>query len=232
MLSEKDFLLHPEELQPLGSRKGVLNKPTPLHIDIVKLFLYPGNSATLRYSLFSVYQQNGGKGREDRFAKLIVLLQRKFARENKLHEYIPAEFQAVGYINYVDALGAINQDFIKFVYKYFKWNVFNPYHDDIEVGPWEARVLKKSEDITADDFGTLDLWREQTVLTMNKFYRDGNKIPAYRTGIHARHYDRDNEGFSFSDPDRSSLEAPIYGYDMGQICKDIGKYKKKEWWSV
>ncbi len=232
MLSQHDLLYHPEQVQPLGSRKGVLNKPTNIQIKLPDLFLSKSNSNNLHSALYNIYQQNGGKSTFSRFGDLITLLQRKFVKENDLNGYKMAEEQATGTNNYVDALKAINQNFHKTVYKYFRWNIYNPFHDDIEVGPNEARVFKKSADIMPEDFGTLDLWREQFTNVLSGQFRDNNRIPAYRTGIQTRHYDRSNEGLRCNDPDRASLETPIYGYDMSRIKKGVCNYKDEEWYGV
>lgn len=230
MLSQYDLLYRPNDVQPLGSRKGVLNKPTEVKIDLQELFLSSSNTNTLHASLHAIYQQNGGKAGFAKFGQLVKLLQKKFVKDNRLQDYNTAESQATGMNNYVDALRAINNDFHKLVYKYFKWNMYNPYHDDIEVGPNENRTLKKSAEIMPDDFGTLDVWREQFTLVLNRQFRDCNRIPAYRTGIHSRHIDRGNEGLRDNDPDRSSLETPIYAYDMTRINDTVCNYKQDEWY--
>ncbi len=230
MLSKYDLLCRPELVQPLGTRKGVLNKPTNIIIDLKELFLSSINSNNLNASLYAIYKQNGGKANSGTFAKLIQLLQKKFVKDNVLEDYNTAESQATGINNYVDALRAINLDFHKLVYRYFKWNIYNPFHDDIEVGPSENRTIKKSAEIMPEDFGTLDLWREQFTMVLNRNFRDCNRIPAYRTGIHSRHIDRANEGLRENNPDRSSLETPVYGYDMTRINDSLCNYKQDEWY--
>jgi len=232
MLSHHDLLYHPEDVQPLGSRKGVLNKPTTIKIDLPSLFLSPSNFNNLHCALHTIYQQNGGKTQFDKFGELVKLLQKKFVKDNNLNAYCTAEWQATGMNNYVDALKMINLDFHKHVYKYFKWNLYNPFHDNIEVGPNEARVLKKSAEIMPEDFGTLDLWREQFTTALNRQFRDDNRIPAYRTGIQVRHYDRSNEGLRHNSADRASLETPIYGYDMSRINASVCNYKESEWYGL
>jgi len=232
MLSQHDLLFNPQDVQPLGSRKGVLNKPTELKIDMVELFLSDNNSSVLKSGLYAIYQQNGGKASRGKFYHLVELLQRKFVKENDLYSYTTVEAQATGTNNYVEALRAINKDFHSTVYTYFKWNMYNPYKDDIEVGPSENRQLKKSAEIMPEDFGTLDLWREQFVQVLNRQFRDNNRIPVYRTSIHTRHYDRSNEGLRFNDPDRASLETPIYGYDMSRIEDGLCNYKSDSWFGL
>jgi hypothetical protein len=229
MLSRSDLLNNPELVQPLGSRKGVLNKPTELTIDLNDLFLSASNSARLKHNLYTIYHQNGGKSTRAKFYQLVELLQMKFAKNNKLNEYITAEADVTGFNNYVEALKTINNDFHKMVYNYLQWNVYNPFKDDIEVGPSDDRRMKKSAEIMPEDFGTLDVWREQFSQVLNRQFRNNNRIPVYRASIHARHYDRSNEGLQFNDPDRASLENPIYGYDMSRIKGAVCNYKSEDW---
>ncbi len=232
MLSRHDLMHRPQDVQPLGSRKGVLNKPTELKIDLEELFLSESNAKLLHASLHIIYQQNGGKAGFAKFGKLVRLLQRKFARENTLRDYYTAEWQATGTNNYVDALKAINNDFHKLVYTYFKWNMYNPYHDNIEVGPNEDRTFKKSAEIMPEDFGTLEVWREQFTNVLNRQFRNNNQVPVHRVGLHARHFDRGNEGLRENDVDRASLETPIYAYDMSRIGDTVCNYKSDEWFGV
>ena len=232
MLSKRDLMDNPELVQPLGTRKGVLNKPTELKIDIEELFIARANNNLLVHNLFTIYQQNGGKGTREKFAEVIRRLMNKFIYENDLRAYETAETQATGIVNYVSLLKTINNDFMSSTYKYFKWNSYNPFQDNVEVGEWENRVLKKSYDLTNEDHGSLDLWREQFVQVLGRNFRDNNRIPAHRIGIQSRHYDRSNEGLRFNNPDRSSLETPIHGYDMSQLHRGTDKYQSEEWYSM
>jgi hypothetical protein len=121
---------------------------------------------------------------------------------------------------------------MKSCYVYFNWEDFNPFQDYIEVGAHGKRSMKKMSELTPDDHLTLDLWREQSTHVSNKNFRDNNKIPVYRTSLHTRHFDKNNEGFRDRDADRSSLETPIYGYDMTEIYKGLDNYKSESWYSM
>ena len=232
MLSKQDLLYNPQNVQPLGSRKGVLNKPTNVELDIKQVFLSAKNTNLLLTGLYDIYTQNGGKSPRSKFEELITLLQRQFVKENNLYAYNTVESQATGFNNYAEVLRTINNDFTKTVYKYFKWNLYNPFKDDIEVGPNDDRKKIKSAEIMPEDFGTLDVWREQFTQSLNRQYRNNNNIPVYEKGIHMRYYDRANEGLRDNDPDRASLETPIYGYDMSNINRDTDNYKSEGWYSM
>lgn len=231
-LTKEDLMLRPEQVQPLGTFKGIRNKPTVIKIDLKKLFLSDANQNLLKTNLFTIYQQNGGKQPRAAFYKFIKQLSNRFVLDNDLNAYETAEAQATGFNNYTEALKAINNDYHKVCYKFFSWNIANPFRDKVTVGPSDRRVLKQGYDLSHEDHGTLDVWREQFTQVLNAQFRDNNRIPVYRQSIHTRHYDRGNEGLQHNDADRSSLETPIYGYDMSQIYKNLDKYSKTEWYSM
>lgn len=231
-LSKEDLMLRPEQVQPLGSLKGIRNKPTTIKIDLKKLFLSEPNQDMLKNNLFTIYQQNGGKQTRSAFYKFIKQLSNRFVVDNDLNAYETVEAQATGFVNYTEALKAINNSYHKVCYKYFKWNIANPFRDDVVVGPHDHRVLKKGFDLSHEDHGTLNLWREQFTQVLNSQFRDNNRIPVYRQALHTRHYDRGNEGLRDNDSDRSSLETPVYGYDMTEIYKNLDNYSKDQWYSM
>ena len=229
-LNEYDLMYNPQLVQPLGSYKGVANKPTGVNVDIYDIFLSGDNVNLLNGTLFNVYQQNGGQSDREKFRNLILLLQNKFVKSNNLNLYTTIEGSATGLINYVEVLRSINEHFSKFVHNYFKWNVYNPFHDLVEVSNPASgnRYLKKGSEMTPDDYGTLDLWRNQITQVSNKNFRNNNKIPAYQAGLHTRNYDRGNEGLKY-DEDQSSMENHIHGYDMREPRRSVLQYKSDEW---
>jgi hypothetical protein len=231
-LTEYDLMFNPHLIQPVGTRKGVLNKPNdlPLKIDPYDLFLAHDNVNLLCVDLYKVYQQNGGQSSRDKFRDLVLLLQHKFIKSNNLHLYTTAEWAGTGLINYVEVLRSINEEFNKLVFDYFKWDVYNPFHDLAEVSDLASgkRYLKKGSELTPDDYGTLDLWRNQITQVSNKNFRNCNKIPVYQAGLHTRNYDRDNEGLKYV-ADQSSKDNHIHGYDMRIPRKSALNYKSDEW---
>lgn len=231
-LTKDDLMLWPEQVQPLGTLKGIRNRPTKIKIDLTKLFLSEANQNLLKTNLFTIYQQNGGKQRRAIFYKFIDKLTERFVLDNDLNSYETAEAQATGFNNYTEALKAINNDYHKVCYRYFSWNVANPFRDDVIVGPSDRRVVKKSYNLRPEDHGTLEVWREQFTQVLNAQFRDNNRIPVYRQALHTRHFDRSNEGLQNGDPDRSSLETPVYGYDMSKIYDNLDNYKSDQWYSM
>jgi len=70
---------------------------------------------------------------------------------------------------------------------------------------------KKYKDLLASDYGSIDVWAEETTEYSDADMRYSNKIPFWRTTVHARHYDKSNDGFR-SNVERSSLGNSISGY--------------------
>lgn len=80
------------------------------------------------------------------------------------------------------------------------------------------KTTKSGADLTPDDYGKLDLWKEDTVYFDYDFV---NKWKSFRQWGHAnavipRHVDRSNEGLQCRDPARASLTQPQRGYDMSE----------------
>jgi hypothetical protein len=232
ILSREDLLFNPEVLQPLGTIKGVRNRPTEIYIDLNDLFLTYDNQQLLFTNLFKVFRQNGGKLPKKQFRSFISSKSTNFAKTNNLNEYRTAEYQATGFNNYTECLVAINNAFTKECYNLFSWNSYNPVRDTVEVGPADHRVLKKGFDMSHEDHGTLELWRNQFTQVLNAQFRNNNQIPKQRTAVHTRHYDTGNEGLRSNNPDRASLENPIYSYDMSNIYKNLDNYSSTGWYSM
>lgn len=234
MFSRSDLINRPEELQPLGSIKGVENQPSlPFKdLDLYGLFNSKGNILLLADTLYKIYQQNGGRTSTEKINNLTVKLMAEFCRIKNVRGYDVVESSATMQKDWSSTLKAINGDFIRHCYKHFKWNNFNPFREYILVGENGNRRYKKFQDLMPDDYGTLDLWREQFIQIDNSRYRDNNAIPTYRTAIHTRNYDRSNEGFREGDRDRASLENYQRGFDMTSIMNTIDNYRERDWFGM
>ena len=87
-----------------------------------------------------------------------------------------------------------------------------------------------------EDTRNMDIWRPERTVRMNNDYRYNNQIPVWQCSMNKRNYDRDNDGLEHSDPNRSSLETPIRGYEMTDIYKhaqtsaQYNKYGSKRRW--
>ena len=80
--------------------------------------------------------------------------------------------------------------------------------------------VKKYTEMTAEEYGTLDVWQHNEASVFSEILRYGNNVPIWQKSMQTRHYDVNNEGFATGDDsDRSSLENQIHGYDLSSIIK-------------
>jgi hypothetical protein len=235
MITQKQLLFEPENFEPLGSVKSVLNYPSfPsfVNVDIVELFLSTPNMQLMSESLYKIHRQNGGTTTLHKMSALTPLLAQKFVKRNDIKQYIPVDIEATEQIDWVEILKTVNNNFAKFCYDYMSWNAFNPYRSWIECGPTEDRKQKRMQDLTAADIPTLDLWRTQEVQRINSAFRFNNSIPFWQYTMNTRFYDKSNEGLRNDTADRASLDVPIYGYDMSEIHNLTDKWMKEEWFGI
>jgi hypothetical protein len=238
MISEHDLLFHPEDYKPLGSIKSVKNLPMPYEnsyqtADLKNMFTAEVNKQKMIVSLYKIHRQNGGRSTVDKFTVLIPKLMNAFMKSNNLNQYQSAADNATGNQDWTEALNAINYDFHKYVYKAFKWNVFVPSREYVEVGDYNNRKQVKAHEILAQDIPTLDVWREQQIVIMNKHFRNNNKIPVWRSSIHTRNYDRDDSANGYKyDVDHSSRENFQRVYDMTDIHDTIDKWEDSSWFGL
>jgi len=219
----------------INSLKALNNIPTEpdfANVNIVALFMSKSNMSLLSHNLYKIARQNGDRNEYERFAYAIPLLAKKFQINNNLFDYTTAESEAIKMNNWVEVLKTINNDFMKYCYKYIKWNQFVPTREWAEVGSRNDRKQKRFQYFNSEDAKTLDLWRNQETQIMNKHFRYENKIPFWQVTMHTRHYDRSNEGLMYDDPERASLENPIYGYDMTAINSTLNNWKSSEWFGM
>jgi len=236
MIPYNDLITNPENYKPLGSVKAVRNVPCKVQftdIDLGDVFMDPSNLDMQAVSLHKIHRQNGGRAKLDKFLQLIPKLANAFKSRYNLNEFEDVDYQATGQHNWVELLKTINNEFIRYCYKSLRWNNFVPTREWAEVGPVDDRKQKRFYELTAEDIPTLDYWREQEVQRMNKVFRYHNKIPIWQTSMHTRHFDRNNDGFRYDDPDRSSLDTFVHGtYDMSKIHETLDKWTKKDWFGM
>jgi hypothetical protein len=197
------------------------------------LFCSDANLSALSVALYNIYIQNGGKMLREKFNIAIKLLRDKFLVENDPNNYVMAYEEVMQMTDYPEMLRMINGDFHRYVYKRFQWNILLPARTKVEVGVHGKKILKSAEEIRPEDFGTMDLWREQTTNILNRNYKNDNKI-IYRHGVpHARHYDKSNEGLRHNNPNESSLETPIYKHLYSDRQKiNLCNYSNSGWYDI
>jgi len=235
MISHRELVYRPERYQPLSSVKSVnnlANEPDFTNVDINALFTSRPNIDMLTSNLYKVARQNGSRSNIHKFKKMVPILAMQFKTANNLREYETAEAEATGMNNWVEVLKTVNNQFMKYCYRRLKWNHFVPTREWAEVGPAGDRKQKRFQELTAADAPALDFWRQQETQRMNKHFRYGNKIPFWQTSMHTRHFERDNGGLAHDDPDRASLDTPVYGYDMENVKSTIDKWQKEDWFGM
>ena len=85
--------------------------------------------------------------------------------------------------------------------------------------------LKKYDEMTAAEYSTLDVWRDEQVYTYDKLNRYQNKIPTWQKSMNIRQYDRSNDGLHSAYSDRASLDSQVRGYNMDNIHKGLEFYQ-------
>jgi len=238
MLSYKNALLvNPQKFKPLGTVKGKNNVESRRKfndVDIKDIFTSRSNIAMMSYSLFKVNKQNGGSQTKEQVYLDTIKLMKCFLTIVDVYQYETADYQATGNMNFVELLKTINNDFLKFSYsKYIKWNEFVPTRMNVEVGPRGSRKDRKMYELRPDEIITIDYWRNQETRVAGRNFRYNNEIPFWRTWLHNRHYDRSNEGLRENEPDRASLDTPVYNaYDMSGIHKVLDGWCKTSWFGM
>ena len=235
MISRSDLINKPNYAQNLSTYKGVANRPSTNgfdSMDIKGLFLYAENQKSLASNIFKSIERNNIHTSVNSLAdiiKIIPLVQRQFMKTTDISKYHLVEENAVSQVDWVELLRMINADFLNYCRNYFKWNDFFPAREYASVGASGERIKKRFDQLTADDIPTLDLWADQQISVSDNRHWLGNKLPVWRTSIHTRNIDREGGGMRMSNPDRASLETPVFNYNMSNIYNTINKWKESEW---
>jgi hypothetical protein len=80
------------------------------------------------------------------------------------------------------------------------------------------------------DIKELNVWRQYDINNDKSKYRYNNTIPFWQRSMNIRHADRSNEGFrEGNDAYRSSLDNPVYAYDMRRVKDLMNRYQNEEW---
>lgn len=243
-------LVHaPEDYQPLGSNKALRNRPSkhgyyneyPIHdtrdpnyVDLKKSFMTPKNLGDIAFNIKEIGRDNGHDIPGPIVAKKVTKAAVRFIKHpihSQLFTFRTVAVEATGQDNWSERFRTINNKFTQFCYGMINWNQFIPTRMHALVGPAHHKHLKPFHELTADEYKTLNVWKHQEIQITADRFRDNNRIPFYQHKMHTRHYDRSNEGFHAT-PDRSSLENPIYGYDMTSIEDTLGNWQREGWFGI
>lgn len=226
-------------------------------LDIERLFMCEKNREYLINQVFLLNKQNGAYGTYQQFAKLVPRLMEKFNLENRLGETFSSYYcddqlstvdqlgldtyrAATGYNaistrqNWLESFRAINMKFLEYTGKFLKWNVYVPfraYSTTGSINEFENNVRDvKNSNLLADDIKSVNVWRRYDINTDRSKYRYQNTIPFWQYTMNTRHLDRSNQGLrEGNDSYRSSLDNPIYAYDMRNVKELTSRYQDEKW---
>lgn len=233
-ISFEDLIKNPGNYSPLGSKKGTANKPTAVQFDqvnITDVFLSESNKLLLVSNMQRYALSQGITKQFETFASLIDRFQLEFLSRHDIASYKMAEY-AVGLDNWVEVLKVANGQFIKFFSDKLPANTFLPSRAGTYVKTNTGTVWKQYTDLLASDYGSINVDGNYTVPVMNVNSRGSNAIPTYRTALHTRHYDRDNDGLA--DTNVSSRENFQRGFNMSEIIQTVDEpmWTKDGWYGV
>ncbi len=223
----EDLMNRPHLYEPLGSCKSVHNlecKPTFTDVDIVKLFKSKYNVAYLSRTMYGTAQKNGSDMSHEYILRNIPTWMSKYTLHNNLRKYTLLEGQQ----DWVALLRFINNEFLSKCYNMLQWNSFVPTRMSAIVDGEE----KKFSDLTYEDYQKLNFWEVQDVNRSDNSFRNNNEIPYWRRHIHMRHYDRDNDGLQYDNPNRASLDTPIYQRTARTNDELIDFWSRKNWYDM
>ena len=237
-----------------GTVKNAKNIPTDFDIDMNELFMSKNNQEYLSLQLYSINKKNGGYSKLDKFKILTPKLMFKYSNEFpiKNETYIddtPTTIDQLGLDmyqshtgynaiskrqNWLENFRSINNKFINWCSKYLKWNIYVPFREKSTVGSineFENNIREiRNSNLLADDIKELNVWRPYDINNDKSKYRYNNTIPFWQRSMNIRHTDRSNEGFrEGNDAYRSSLDNPIYAYDMRRVKDLMSRYQNEEW---
>jgi hypothetical protein len=234
-----------------GTVKSARNVPVfdnSLNLDIKSLFVCKKNQNYITNQLYLKNKRNGGFAVFDLFEELAPRLMTKFLKEYDIQPYIDDMDTSVNQLgadtfidntghvaiskkrNWLETFRNLNTKFLDWSDQYFKSNTFVPYRAKFITGSineFENNVREvMGSNLLADDIKELNVWQQFDINTDKNKFRYQNTIPVWQRSMNIRHVDRSNEGLrEGNDPYRSSLDAPVYAYDMRQVRDIVGRYQ-------
>lgn len=198
------------------SRKDIINYPTNLiKIDNLTVFMSAPNRVYLTKQIYNLHKANNG---------LKCYLHFKEVVPDKMKEWLyDKKYLTFKVLNSMDIIEFMNKQFIKdhenlYIGELMESNVYRSkltiLHDDMV-------MVKKPDELLAEDIRNIDVWAPQTTEAASASFRYKNTIPFWQKSMNTRHYDRSNQGLAHADPDRASLTPPASGRYTGELQKII-----------
>src|SRR6185369_1926872 len=192
----------------------ILNEQGSLH----NRFMNVNNQLEVIKIIYRSHQNNGGKQPYSYFRSIIPTKMKSWIPQF-LIKYINLSYAD---IEYAGDLYFINKQFIKDHHSLYKTrNVqidSNVYKLDTSLFTYDEDTgnlieeVKQLKDLTAADYGLIDVWEKQTTEVSARNMRYGNAIPVWQRSMNIRHYDRANEGFDKA-ARYSSMDNIVLGYN-------------------
>jgi hypothetical protein len=212
--------------RPIMSVKDEKNQTRSDHfaqMNKSELFLRPDNISHMIQYIIALNTQHKTNNSPGDIRRDTPVYMERWARTRNLDDYENMQD------NWLTTLDFINKKFVKehgFMYDRGNVNTFNVFRIKDRVSDECGNTsLKRYDEMTATDYQTLDVWRHQETKVWDNLFRYGNRVPQWQKSMQKRSYDRANEGYHDADPDRSSLETQIHGYDMSNILLGNENYR-------
>lgn len=198
------------------SQKEINNKPTQIYkIDDKYVFMSIKNKLYVTKQIYMMHKKNGGILDYLYFKSMVPVIMYSWISK----AYIPKGKSTM------DVLDYLNKQFIKENYSLYELKVADKIVPLVDTNVYKTRTTmgvcdeddnvhiytKKYGDLLASDYGSIDVWTEQTTEFTPANMRYGNKIPIWQKNMNIRNYDRNNEGYH-STRSRASLNNRIAGY--------------------
>lgn len=201
------------------------NPPSISEFDLLTnlgIFLSKKNA---HYMIYYISSRNKTKYKPNmsKLAEKIPNLMKRWAHKQSLNGFKGS------YDNILEILTFLNKKFLvnhEYLFENTEMNNINVFKSTDEITDKTGHnEMKKYEEMTADEYKTLDVWRNYQVFTYDKLNRYQNKIPTWQKSMNIRQYDKSNEGLHTIEPERASLDTQLRGYNMENIYKGLEFYQ-------
>lgn len=208
------------------SVKEEMNKPALNYLDEMNntdIFLCPKNVHYMTYYLVALNERNKTGVDKLELAVQVPGMMLNWAKRENLNDFEYAYGDILLILEFLNEKFLVNHAHI-----YDKANIHsrNVFHvKDTITEKCDRRVKKRYDEMTADDYKSIDVWQDDQTYTYDKLNRYGNAVPMWQKSMNIRHYDRDNDGLHTSNPERASLDNQVHGYNMNYQIKGSEFYQ-------
>lgn len=188
-----------------------------------KLFLNNHNVKNMTYLVVSLNHKNNATVPKDVVKQHVPSIMKEWADKVLVDEFKSAAD------NRIITLEFVNKKFLADNCNLYNKNARRALNmfkmSDIVTDKYNNAQVKKYDEMTAEDYRTLNVWRPQRTYAANSQSRYCNKVPIWQKSMNIRQYDVANDGLHTATPERASLDTQIHGYDMSNIVKGSTNYE-------